>query len=65
MEIYGRMRPSLNHSILFNTLLIGVKMFVNVKIKLLWIETAAFFVFSVETAVEEKLDKMLSIKPLF
>lgn len=44
-----------------------LKMLINMKMKLLWIETAASSVFSMEPAMEEKLGKMpsVNIKPLF
>lgn len=42
-------------------------MLINMKMKLLWLGIAASFLFSMERAMEEKLDKVLSIniKPLF
>ena len=38
------------------------KMLINMKMQLLWIEAAASSVCSLEPAMEEKSDKMLSIK---
>lgn len=59
---------SLNYSAFFNKYgWIEVKMLINMKMKLLWLGIAASSLFSMERAMEEKLDKVLSIniKPLF
>lgn len=51
--IYERGHQSLNHSALFPKYhQVGVKMLINMKMKLLWIEAAASSLFSMEPAVE-------------